>query len=152
MPMPTDVPVPTVLVVDDNQGLTRLIQKALQREQFSAVIANSGQEAITWLMRHRAHLMLLDLKLPDIEGKALVDHLAEIHRTVPFIVITGQGDERVAVEMMKRGALDYLVKDVDFLQFIPEVVRRALKQLEKDRELAATRAALGESQKQVLTI
>ena len=101
-------------------------QKALQREGFSTVPAHSGKEALTWLLRHRADLMLLDLKLPDIEGKALVDHLADIQRCVPFIVITGQGDERMAVEMMKRGALDYLVKDVDFLQFVPEVVRRAL--------------------------
>ncbi len=150
--MSPSVSPPTVFVVDDNEGLTRLIQKALEREGFSAVVANSGKDAITWLIRNRADLMLLDLKLPDIEGKALVDHLAEIHRSVPFLVITGQGDERVAVEMMKRGALDYLIKDVDFLQFVPEVVRRALKQLERDRELAATQAALEESQKQVLTI
>jgi signal transduction histidine kinase len=143
---------PTVLVVDDDQGLSRLIQKALEREGFSAVTANSGKDAIGWLARNRADLMLLDLKLQDIEGKELVSHLAGIHRAVPFIVITGQGDERVAVDMMKRGALDYLVKDVDFLQFVPEVVRRALKQLQKDLELAATQAALEESQKQVLTI
>src|SRR2546422_955545 len=53
--------------------------------------------------------MLLDLKLQDIEGKELVNHLASIGRAVPFIIITGQGDERIAVDMMKRGALDYLV-------------------------------------------
>ncbi|HYV30540.1 MAG TPA: response regulator [Candidatus Binatia bacterium] len=143
---------PTVLVVDDNDGLVRLIQKALEREGFSAVAADSGKEAIQWLARNRAELMLLDLKLPDIEGKALVDHLAQIRRAVPFIVITGQGNERVAVDMMKSGALDYLVKDVDFIEFVPTVVRRALEQLEKDRRLAAAQAALEQSQKQVLTI
>src|SRR5262249_33667972 len=54
----------------------------------------------------------------------------------PFIIITGQGDERVAVEMMKRGARDYLVKDADFLEFVPAVVKRALEQLDKERRLA----------------
>jgi len=53
-------------------------------------------------------------------------------RSVPFIIITGQGDERVAVDMMKRGALDYLVKDVNFIEFVPTVVRRALSQLERN--------------------
>ena len=136
----------SILIVDDNEGMLRLIQKALQREGFSTVTAGSGQEAITWLLRHRAELMLLDLKLPDIEGKALVDHLAEIRNPIPFIVITGQGDERVAVEMMKRGALDYLVKDVDFLQFVPTVVRRALDQLATEKRLAEAEEALRRSE------
>src|SRR5262245_26315829 len=146
------VRLPTVLVVDDDRGLSRLIQKALQRDGFSAVMAVSGQDAIAWLARNRADLMLLDLKLQDIEGKELVRYLGSVGHSVPFIVITGQGDERVAVDMMKRGALDYLVKDVDFLQFVPEVVHRAHKQWERDRELAATQAALEESRKQVLSI
>ena len=150
--MPTEAPAATVLVVDDDQGLLRLIQKALKREGFSVAVANSGKEAIQWLTRNTADLMLLDLKLQDIEGKELVNHLTDVNRSVPFIVITGQGDERVAVDMMKRGALDYLVKDVDFLQFVPEVVRRALKQLQKDKALAAMQAALADSQKEVLAI
>jgi PAS domain S-box-containing protein len=89
--------------------------------------------------------MLLDLKLQDMGGKELVHHLTEIGHSVPFIIMTGQGDERVAVDMMKGGALDYLVKDVDFLQFVPEVVRRSLAQLEKDQRLdfAQERANLG---------
>src|SRR5262249_2878260 len=85
---------------------------------------------------NRADLMLLDLKLHDIEGQALVDRLVSEHHCPPFIIITGQGDERVAVEMMKRGARDYLVKDVDFLQFVPAVVKRALEQLDQERRLA----------------
>jgi signal transduction histidine kinase len=146
-----------VLIVDDNEGVLRLIEKALQREGCSTATAGSGKEAITWLLGHRADLMLLDLKLPDIEGKALVDHLADIRRTIPFIVITGQGDERVAVDMMKRGALDYLVKDVGFLQFVPEVVRRGLARLGEQRrlaaaeqQLAAAHAALRQSHEEVL--
>ena len=145
--MATDPPPSTtVLVVDDDLGLSRLIQKALQREGFNAVPAASGKEAIMWLARNRADLMLLDLKLQDIEGKELVNHLADIHRSVPFIVITGQGDERVAVDMMKRGALDYLVKDVDFLQFVPTVVRRALDQLDREKRLAEAEEALRRSE------
>lgn len=137
---------PLVFVVDDDYGLLRLVEKALQREGFATAAAGSFEEALAWLQGHQPDLMLLDLKLGDIEGKELIDQLSASGKSVPFIVITGQGDERVAVAMMKRGALDYLVKDVDFLQFVPEVVRRALGQLERDRKLTAAEEALRQSE------
>lgn len=135
-----------VLIVDDDAGLLRLVEKALKREGFDTATAGSGKDAIAWLTHHRADVMLLDLKLQDIEGRDLVNHLDQIHCAVPFIVITGQGDERVAVDMMKRGALDYLVKDVDFLQFVPVVVRRALVQVAKEKRLAEAEEALHRSE------
>jgi signal transduction histidine kinase len=144
--MPTDSTASTIFIVDDDQGLLRLIDKALKREGFSTATAISGQDAIAWLAKNRADLMLLDLKLQDIEGKELINHLAEIGRRMPFIIITGQGDERVAVEMMKRGALDYLVKDGDFLQFVPAVAQRALAQIAREKKLAVAEEALGRSE------
>lgn len=131
---------PSVLIVDDDRGLLRLLQRALEREGFSVASADSGQSALDWLTRHPTDLMLVDLKLQDIEGKDLVERLEAEGRCPPFIIITGQGDERVAVEMMKRGARDYLVKDVDFLQFVPAVTRRALEQVENERRLAEAEA------------
>jgi PAS domain S-box-containing protein len=80
--------------------------------------------------------MLLDLKLQDLEGRDLVERLSQSGHCPPFIIITGQGDERVAVEMMKRGARDYLIKDMGFLQFVPAVVKRALDQIDNERRLA----------------
>jgi signal transduction histidine kinase len=135
-----------IFIVDDDQGLLRLVEKALQRAGLSIATAASGKDAIMWLARNQTDLMLLDLKLEDIEGKELIHHLREIKRSVPFVVITGQGDERVAVDMMKRGALDYLVKDTEFLELVPEVVERALAQVEKERRLAAAEEALRRSE------
>ncbi len=141
-----------ILTVDDDLGLLRLVERALKREDFITATASSGREAIAWLTQNNADLMLLDLKLEEIEGKELINHLAGIGRLPPFIVITGQGDERVAVEMMKRGALDYLVKDSQFIQFVPTVVRRALEQVQKDKQLVAAQVALKQSQEQLLAI
>ena len=109
---------------------------SLRREGFSAATAASGEEGARLAGANEADLLLLDLKLPDIEGKELIRRLSDLRRCPPFIIITGQGDERVAVEMMKVGARDYLVKDVDFLQFVPEVVKHALEQIETQRRLA----------------
>jgi len=127
---------PSILVVDDDRGLTHLIKKSLDREGFRVLTADSGAAAFAWFEQNRADLMLLDLKLQDIEGVDLVARLEEHGRCPPFIIITGQGDERVAVEMMKRGARDYLIKDMGFLQFVPAVVKRALEQLANERRLA----------------
>ena len=125
----------TVLIVDDDKGLVRLIEKALQGEGFATATALSGTAAKEWLHKNRAGLMLMDLKLQDIQGKELIGQLTEAKHCPPFIVITGQGDERVAVEIMKSGAMDYLVKDVDFLEFVPSVVKRAFGQLNDRRRL-----------------
>src|SRR6266700_762418 len=125
----------TILIVDDDRGLLRLIDRSLRRDGFLTATADSGKTALEWLAVHQAGLMLLDLKLEDIEGRELIERVKEADRCPPFIVITGQGDERVAVDMMKRGAVDYLVKDVDFLQFVPSVVKRALEQVENERRL-----------------
>jgi PAS domain S-box-containing protein len=127
----------TIFIVDDDRGLLRLIEKALQREGFCTASAPSGRDALAWLSKNQADLLLLDLKLQDMEGKELVRRLSEILPPLPFVIITGQGDERVAVEMMKRGARDYLIKDVDFLEFVPEVVKHVLEQIETERRLAA---------------
>src|SRR5215831_19360379 len=150
--MPADIAPPTVFVVDDDLGLLRLIQRALQREGFDVATAGSGGKAIAWLTENRADLMLLDLKLQDREGMELMNQLAALKRAVPFIIITGQGDERVAVEMMKRGALDYLVKDVDFLQFVPSVAKRALERLDRERRLAEAEAQSRRLEREILEI
>jgi len=133
---------PTVLVVDDDEGLARLIEKTVRREGFNTAVAHSGAEALSWLAANKVDLMLLDLKLQDLTGVELVEVLSSTQCSVPFVIITGQGDERVAVDMMKRGALDYVVKDRQFLEFLPSVVHRALTRLDMDHRLAAAEAAL----------
>ncbi|HEY0549125.1 MAG TPA: response regulator [Verrucomicrobiae bacterium] len=143
---------PLIFIVDDDRGMLRLIEKTLQREGFAIVTAASARDALGWLRSNRPALMLLDLKLQDMEGKEVINHLADLGMSIPFIVITGQGDERVAVEMMKRGALDYLVKDVQFHEFVPTVVRRALDQLDRDRRLAAAEQERKRLEQQIFEI
>lgn len=136
---------PTILVVDDDVGLLILVEAALVAEQWRVATAASGSEALAWLQKHTADLLLLDLKLSDIEGRELIAKLNEAGHKIPFIIVTGQGDERVAVEMMKRGALDYLVKDIHFLEFVPTVVRRALARLADEKRLAEAEAEASRS-------
>ena len=137
--------VSTILIVDDDVALARLIERTLQREGFATATANSGQEALAWLTGSTADLLLLDLNLPDVKGKELINRLESIDRHVPFVIITGQGDERTAVDMMKHGALDYLAKDGQFIEFVPTVVERALAHIEQNRKLARAEKGLREA-------
>ena len=125
----------TLLVVEDDEGLSRLIQKRLQREGFEPESALNAQEAITKIRQNQNVLMLLDYVLPDMNGKQLVQSLSEQGHSVPFVVMTGHGDQNIAVEMMKLGARDYVVKDADFMERLPQVVNRALKEIETEKML-----------------
>jgi PAS domain S-box-containing protein len=126
----------TVLIVEDDGALLRLIQKNLQRVGLHTDIAHNGAEAIARVASKPPELLLLDFRLPDMTGKQVIETLAKQQLSIPFIVITGHGDEKVAVEMMKLGARDYLVKDASFLDLFPPVVKKAIEQLTLEKQLA----------------
>ncbi|MDB6024737.1 MAG: Multi-sensor signal transduction histidine kinase [Verrucomicrobiales bacterium] len=132
----------TILVVDDDRGLLRLLEKSLRRENYLVATADSGEVALAWLQANHPDLMLLDLKLADTDAKQLIARIAAAKRLAPFIIITGQGDERVAVEMMKSGAMDYVVKDAQFYELVPTLVHRALEQIAREKKLVAAEEAL----------
>ncbi len=132
----------TILVVDDNPGLITLIQKYLHREGFTTVVVQSGTDAIGWLAHHHADLMLLDLQLSDINGVDLVQSLEQQDRLPPFIVVTGHGDERMAVRMMKYGARDYVIKDDMLLELLPSIVIHTYGQLQREQRLLAAEEEL----------
>jgi PAS domain S-box-containing protein len=139
---------PRILVVDDDEGLLILMAEALRTEGYEISTAESGTAALTRLAEQPPDLMLLDLKLKDVGGAALVKRLKrdDVRGAVPFVVVTGQGDEKMAVEMMKQGALDYVMKDSALLDLLPTVVKRALAAVERDRALAASEAKLRASE------
>lgn len=137
---------PNILIVDDDEGLRILMAEALRADGMEVATASSGTEAMAWLEQHGPDLMLLDLKLHDLGGQALVKQLKEHRSAVPFLVVTGQGDEKVAVDVMKQGALDYVMKDSGLIDLLPGVVKRALEAIERDRQLARTQASLEESE------
>ena len=96
----------TILVVEDDEGLNHLIQKALQRRGFHTQGVLRGSEAIAKVTQNPTTLLLLDYLLPDMTAQELIENLIRRGCPVPFIVMTGQGDEKIAVEIMKLGSID----------------------------------------------
>ena len=139
-----------VLVVEDDEGLGRLIQKTLTQAGYHIKRAARGREAAEILALDSDQVLLLDQKLPDMSGRELLDNLAGRGLRVPFIVMTGQGDERLAVEMMKLGASDYLIKGMDLLDLLPGSLERLFRELATERKLDLTEKSLRESEAQLL--
>jgi PAS domain S-box-containing protein len=114
----------------------------LQREGYDVKAFPSAQEAYEWLRHEKADLLLLDLKLIDLSATQLVERLRAEGRDFPFIVVTGHGDERTAVDVMKQGALDYVMKDAGMLELLPGIVRRALAVVERENKLVEASDAI----------
>jgi len=131
-----------LLVVEDDQGLNRLIRKNLSREGFTVEGVGTGKEALAALTDAPDVLLLLDLVLPDMSGREILAELARREIVVPFLIMTGHGDESVAVEMMKLGARDYIVKGTLFIELLPKIITRVCAEIGKERKLVEMDAAL----------
>ncbi len=136
----------TILVVDDSASALALSRQVLVNLGFQVTCLKSGTEALDWLANNPASLVLLDFRLPDMTGRDVIGALAERGVRVPFITMTAHGDEKLAVEMMKLGALDYLVKDHVFAEMLPTVVRQVLERLENQRRIEFAERSVRESE------
>ena len=136
----------TCLVVDDDEGICELIGFALESEGLQTLKAHTGKDALHLLETERPMLVLLDLKLPDMDGRAIAEALSKRRPRIPFVVISGLANTQVAVDMMRQGAADFLIKDLAFLNLIPGVVQRVLAELERERKLQEAQSALRESE------
>ncbi len=141
-----------LLVVDDDEGLAILMAETLRGEGYHVDTAPSANAARAWLDRRTPDLMFLDLKLQDSSGPALVASLQRNRTPVPFVVVTGQGDEKVAVEVMKQGALDYVMKDTGLLDRLPAVAKRALTAVAQETALRAAQAEHRRLEREILAI
>jgi len=116
----------SVLIVDDEETHARAIGRFLGRRSYAPVVATSAGEARSAVARARPDLVLLDLRLGDEDGVAI---LREIHATdpgLPVIIMTAYGSVDSAVAAMKAGARDYVQKPID-LEELAIIVERALE-------------------------
>lgn len=134
-----------VLLVEDDQETRELEAQRLEPLGLEIRHCSSGLETIEILKTASPELVLLDYSLPDLTAVQLVDELKGKGINIPpFIVATGLGDETVAVEAMKHGALDYIVKSADFLNNLLPAARKALEKAALLAEIAAQRRLLSD--------
>jgi PAS domain S-box-containing protein len=119
-----------ILYIEDDPGLARLVQKRLERVGYEVDIAADGEEGVAKYERDSYDVMFVDQTLPVYDGLEVIQILGSKGPLPPTIMITGTGNEKIAVEAMKLGAGDYIVKDVEggYLELLPSVVEKILQQ------------------------
>ncbi len=141
-----------ILYMEDDPGLARLVQKKLEQAGYIVDIASDGEEGLAMYAAGSYDVVAVDQTMPVYDGLGVIHTLASQGPLPPMIMVTGTGDERTAVEAMRLGAGDYIVKDVEggYLDLLPSVIERALRQqrlteekqqaeAERERLLAAER-------------
>ncbi|MEH1895884.1 MAG: ATP-binding protein [Nostoc sp.] len=123
----------TLLIIDDCAADRKIYRRYLLKDphqSYQIFEADCAEEGLALCQKIRCDVILLDFCLPDMSGLELFDRMQqEIFKTsVPVIMLTGRGDEEVAVQVMKRGALDYLVKHNVTQDVLQLAVRNAIKQ------------------------
>ena len=115
----------TVLIVDDDPTLLRLLGILLREEGFKVMAAESGEKALAMLAAERPQLVLSDLKMTGMDGMALFSQVQKQHPTLPVIILTAHGTIPDAVEATKRGVYGFIPKPYDQQALLAEV-RKAL--------------------------
>jgi len=119
-----------VLYMEDDMGLARLLKKRLEREGYSVAIARDGGEGLSMFAAAPYDVVAVDQNMPVHDGLEVIRILAARGPLPPVIMVTGAGNEKIAVEALKMGARDYIVKDVDggYLDLLPPVIDRVIYQ------------------------
>jgi two-component system, NtrC family, response regulator HydG len=138
-----------VVVVDDKLAMAETLADGLVDHGFAATALGSGREALAALEGGRVDVLVTDLRMPDVDGLALLDAAREARRDVPIIVMTAYGAIDSAVESIRRGAFHYLTKPFKLDELII-FVQRAFDTRALRREAAELRKTLGISVKGVL--
>jgi two-component system nitrogen regulation response regulator NtrX len=104
------MPKPRILVIDDESGIRDSLRMTLEYEGYEFVGAATGQEGLALAERETPDLIVLDIKMPGMDGIEVLDRLRSMNEGLPVIVISGHGTIGTAVEAIKKGAFDFIEK------------------------------------------
>jgi len=129
----------TVLVIDDEPILRESLQIALRNAGYVVLTARTGEEGLELFAKENPDLILLDHWLPGINGDQVLGKIKEENPEIPVIIMTAQGTIELAVNLMKMGAFDFLVKPFELDQ-IEAVIQKGLERTQLKREVEWLRA------------
>jgi two-component system response regulator AtoC len=130
-----------VLVVDDDPGTRKVAKANLSLEGFEVLVASCGAEALARLGESDPLAVVSDLKMPDLDGIALMDRVHALRPSLPVVLVTAHATVETAVEAMRKGALHYLTKPLRYDE-LALVLRHAVAHERQRRDLARLRGEL----------
>ncbi|MCD4728307.1 MAG: response regulator [Pirellulales bacterium] len=125
-----------VLYMEDDEAQARLVRKCLEQTGYEVDVAEDGAAGLTACEAIRYDAVIVDQTMPEMSGLDVIRAMADRGPLPPTIMVTGTGNEQIAVEVMKLGVSDYLTKDLEggFVNVLPLVVGRAIQQRRMLRE------------------
>jgi len=141
-----------ILVVDDDEADRMAVRRALTKAgvQMELSEVSDGNDAISALKNAAYDCVFLDYRLPDQDGLTLIQQLRSSEIKVPLVVLTGQGDEEIAVQLMKAGATDYLSKSRVSSETLAQTLRNAIRVYRAEMQAALASQHLRESHEQLI--
>lgn len=127
-----------IVIIDDEPHLPHQFARYLKRQGYEVYVAADGEAGIQQLQHNTIDLVLLDMRLPRLNGLEVLARIREIDPDIPVVILTAYGDVQTAVQAMKLGAADYLMKGFD-LDTLLLIVQRALSNSVMSRELRRLR-------------
>lgn len=127
-----------ILIIEDNEDLVFTLSKVLKKEKYDVYTANTGEKGLDILRKELIDLIMLDLKLPKMNGLDVLTQIKEIDPDCVVLMMTASTDAAPAIEAMKKGAYDYLVKPFE-LEEVRLVINKAFENHELKREVARLR-------------
>ena len=115
-----------VLIVDDQEDLRFTLSKIVEKQGYSATTAATGMDALDTLRTSVIDLVFLDIGLPDVNGIDLIHSIKEIGDDIDVVMLTGINEAKTAVESLRAGAVDYIVKPFDIIEF-KAILKRILQ-------------------------
>ncbi len=104
---------PTILIIDDEKSIRRTLREILEYEGYKVEEAVDGLEGLSMLKERTFDAILLDIKMPKMDGLEVLDKIMQTNPDTPVIMVSGHGTIDTAVEAVKKGAYDFVAKPMD---------------------------------------
>jgi len=116
-----------IMLVDDEERYLQTTKKLIEKKGYEILTALSGEEALEKLKPQNVHVVILDVKMPGMDGNQTLKAIKTLYPLVEVIMLTGHGTMDSAIDGLKSGAFDYLVKPAD----IDDIIEKAMEAFEK---------------------
>ena len=118
-----------ILVIDDDRGIRSLLDTLLRRKGYNVVLAENGRKGLDLFRQARPDVIVLDLKMPEMDGLAVLQQIRRVDLTQPVIIFTGAGTPERERQLRALGVMEFVEKSVS-LQRLEDALKRVLKTLD----------------------